>query len=356
MTKPKKAHPYYDYRKALSYNCVFNFIVGGRGLGKTYGAKRLGIRNCLNKGEEFIYLRRYKEELKAARDTFFADIEAEFPNHDARLFGNKGQVSPILIRDNSESETEWKARNKNRVWTTACYFVALSVAQGQKSVAFPKVTLVIFDEFIIERATNSGYLKGEVSALLNFYNTVDRGQDKTRVLLLANSVSIMNPYFAEWEIRPDKLPELSTMKDGFILCHFPDSALFATSIYQTRFGKFIAGTEYADYAIGNQFKDANDTLIEDKTSNAKYKYSLETEAGIFSVWYDMSQSTYFVLSKRPGNERLLTLVSETMDKNKIRVSFTEPVLKSLRSAFNRGSVVFDKPSSRNAFVPVFDRK
>lgn len=356
MTRAKKLHPYYDYRKLWSYNAVINFVVGGRGLGKTYGAKRQGITNCIKRGEEFIYLRRYKEELKAARDTFFADVESEFPNHDARLWGNKGQLSSRMTQEDNESDAEFEKRKKKRKWVTACYFVALSVAQAQKSVAFPKVTLIIFDEFIIEQAANSGYLKNEVTAFLNFYNTVDRGQDKTRCLLLANSVSIMNPYFAKFEIRPDKLPEISTSHDGFICAHFPDSEKFAMSIYETRFGKFIAGTEYADYAVGNQFKDAHDKLIAEKTANAKYKYTLETEQGTFSVWYDMQLGTYFLLSKRPGNERMLTLLPENMDKGKIRVTFTEPVIKSLRAAFNRGSVEFDKPSTRNAFVPIFDRK
>ena len=356
MAKVKKLHPYYDYRKLWSYNAVINFVVGGRGLGKTYGAKRQGIVNCIKRGEEFIYLRRYKEELKAARDTFFADIESEFPDYDSRLHGNKGQISKRLEQRDNETDVEFAKRKKQREWVTACYFIALSVAQSQKSVAFPKVTLIIFDEFIIEAATNTGYLKNEVIAFLNFYNTVDRGQDKTRCLLLANSVSIMNPYFANWEIRPDKLPEISVSHEGFICCHFPDSAKFATSIYQTRFGKFIAGTEYADYAVGNQFKDAHDKLIADKTANAKYKYTLETEQGYFSVWYDISLGTFFVLSKRPGNERVLTMLPENMDKNKIRVTFNEHVIRSLRAAFNRGDVEFDKPSSRNAFTPIFDRK
>lgn len=356
MSRPKKLHPYYDYRKLWSYNAVINFVVGGRGLGKTYGAKRQGIANCIKRGEQFIYLRRYKEELKAARATFFADIEAEFPDWDARIFGSVGQISPRMVRKDTEDDNEWKKRQKNRQWITCCYFVALSVAQSQKSVAFPKVTLIIFDEFIIEQSANVQYLKNEVTAFLNFYNTVDRGQDKTRALLLANSVTIMNPYFAKWEIRPDKMPEISTLYDGFICCHFPDSKDFQNSIYQTRFGKFIAGTEYAEYAVGNQFKDAHDKLIAEKTANAKYKYTLETEEGTFSVWYDMTLGTYFILAKRPGNERVFTLLPENMDKGKIRVSLNEPVLKTLRAAFNRGNVEFEKPSVRNAFVPIFDRK
>lgn len=358
VTIAKKKHPYYDYRRLFSFNAFIMVLCGGRGLGKTYGAKKKGIQDAIKKGEQFIYLRRYLEELKAAKLTFFADIAGAFPDYDCRVNGPVGQISPALVRGEGETDSEWNKRVKGRKWTTVCYFVALSVTQSQKSTSFPLVTLIIFDEFIIERSSNSSYLRKEVEALMNFYNTVDRGQDKTRLLLLANSVSIMNPYFSEWDIQPDQLPEISKHADGDIVCHFPDSKDYQKSIYQTRFGKFISKNmrDYADYAVGNEFKDANDKLISEKTANAKYKYSVETEGGTFSVWYDMGTSTFYILSRRPGNERILTLVPENMDKGKIRVTLNEPLIKSLRSAFNRGKVEFDKPSTRNAFVPIFDRK
>lgn len=36
---------YYEIGKALSYNCLFNFIVGMRGVGKTYAFKRWAIQD-----------------------------------------------------------------------------------------------------------------------------------------------------------------------------------------------------------------------------------------------------------------------------------------------------------------------
>lgn len=40
---------YWDKEKLLSYNCVFNFIVGARGVGKSYAAKDFAIRNNCEK-------------------------------------------------------------------------------------------------------------------------------------------------------------------------------------------------------------------------------------------------------------------------------------------------------------------
>ena len=54
---------YYNIDSALSYNALFTMIMGGRGIGKTYSAKKRAIKNFLAKGEQFVYLRRYKTEL-----------------------------------------------------------------------------------------------------------------------------------------------------------------------------------------------------------------------------------------------------------------------------------------------------
>ena len=43
---------------------------------------------------------------------------------------------------------------------------------AQEHTPYPKVTTIIFDEFIIETGTIH-YLKDEVKALLDFYSTVD---------------------------------------------------------------------------------------------------------------------------------------------------------------------------------------
>ena len=41
---------YYDINKTLSYNTLFNFVVGPRGAGKTYAAKKRAISNFLKRG------------------------------------------------------------------------------------------------------------------------------------------------------------------------------------------------------------------------------------------------------------------------------------------------------------------
>jgi hypothetical protein len=353
----EKQFSYYSFAKILSYNATYNFVPGGRGIGKTYGAKDKGIADAIKSGiangfdncDQFIYLRRYKEELQMSADTFFADIAHKFPDWDFRRVGFEAQISPAGDRE-----------VKRRVWKTIGYFVALSVAQKFKSVAFPRVKLIIYDEFIIEKGVTH-YLPNEAIAFNNFYSTVDRWKDKTRVIFIANSVAITNPFFIHYKIDPALADKNGFLKvnvgesKGFLICHFPDSSQFASEVYQTKFGKFIEGTEYADYAVGNQFADANDALIGDKRYQARYLFTLDTFGVSFSVWYDMMKDKYHCQEKRPKEEIIYTLNKERMSEEKTLMTFSDRPLGMLRNAFNQARVTFDKPQTRNAFFEIYKR-
>lgn len=338
------ALPYYSFDTVFSHNAVYNFVVGARGLGKTYGAKKHVIKSFIRTGNQFIYLRRYKTELNG-RGTFFADIEHEFPEHDFRVNGMHAEVASRRTRG-----------EKKRKWEVMGYFMALSTASNQKSVAYPRVTWILYDEFIIEKGVVQ-YLPGEARAFNDLFSTVDRYKDKTRVIFMANSVSIMNPYFLEYDIKPDQEGEIVKRGDGFIVCHFPESAAFGTAVYATKFGKFIKDSDYADFAVESKFRDNHDNMVAFKPSDAKYFITVETEQGIFSVWVDWITGPYFYIQeKRPkGGEIIFTTVPELMTNGKMLASNSDKLFGYLRSAFRTGKAFFDGPKSRNAFIEVFRR-
>lgn len=342
-----KEHPYYSFLRILSFNAIYMFIVGGRGLGKTYGAKEKVIKDYLKHGAHFVYLRRYKTEMNASKSTFFADIAHAFPDYIFRVVGNEAQIARANV-----------AKGEKNAWTTFGFFVTLSTGQSQKGKSFHLVRTIIFDEFIIEKGLVQ-YLPDETTVFNNFYSTVDRWQDKTRVFFLANSVSIMNPYFLKYGIEPDKADEGGFIRKagGFIAVHFPDSKLFAMSVFQTAFGKFIAATdeEYADYAVSNTFNDNNDNLLAPKDPKSRYRYTIETKAGSFSVWYNLFTREYTIQEKLPKKETVFTLVPEKMGENKTLLVYGDKLMQQLRAAFRSARITFDNPTTRNVFIEVFKR-
>lgn len=344
FTPPKKVHPYYDFGPILSRNGVYNFLVGGRGLGKTYGALKRSIRRYVDRGRQFIYMRRYKDELIPVRENLFSAVSVEFPDWDFRVNGSVLEIAPVSDRD-----------AKKRDWRTMGYLIALSVAQQYKSVPYPDVETIIFDEFIIEKGAVH-YLPNEAALFNNFYSTVDRWQDKTIVFFLANAVSLTNPYFIEYMIIPGKDDEWFRLRDGFIVCHFPKDGAFADSVSKTRFGQFIKDTDYEKYAVGNEFADGHATLVGIKNPKARYQFTLENRLGKFSIWEDVLGAKWYATRKHPGNPLEFTLVPENVSEDKTLLLYTTDMVGRLRAAFSEGRIWFDNPGTRNMFLDLFRRQ
>ena len=339
MSKSPKAFDYYNYDALFSRGGVYNMVVGGRGLGKTFGAKEFVIRDAIKRGNQFIYLRRYQPEM-SVKNTFFADIAYKFPEYEFRVNGMSAQMKNIGADNNT--------------YKTIGHFAVLSKAQAVKSASYPTVKTIIFDEFILEKGY-ARYLPSEVDIFNGFYSTVDRNQDKTRVLFLANSVSIMNPYFIEYNIEPET--EWVRKFEGFVIAHFPEAESFANQVKQTRYGKFIANTAYGDYAVGNKFADNHKFLIGSKTPEAKYYFTLDTRQGSMSVWLDQSvfPNVYYVTTKTPPDPNVWVMDIDLMREGKTLVQYSDKKLQYIRTAYGRANVKFDNPQLRNGFLRIFKR-
>ena len=342
---------FYDYGPLLSRNATYNVVIGPRGDGKSYGAKWRVMKNAVEKDEQFILIRRFKTEL-AGRSTFFDDIHRNFatkyPGFSFRVNGERAEIlRPGAVTD----------KGKER-WETIGYFFALSQAQAKKSIAFPNVTTIIFDEFIIDKGALH-YLPNEVKAFHDFYITVDRYQERTKVFFISNTVSIMNPYFIEWQIKPASDVEWIMKGEGdakgFVCCHFIRDHAFSKEVKSTRMGQFIAGTEYSDYAVDGVFLDNGMELLKSKPANARYYATIETSTGIFSWWIDHDLGQFYVQEKRPKQEMIWTLVPEKMTESKVFILPSDKSLQQLRSAFSRGRLFFSSAQARNAFVGVMKR-
>lgn len=331
---------YYDFGPVLSHNPLVAMVVGGRGIGKSYGAKKLCIDDYLKNGWQFMYARRYKPELAKASRQFFDDIAAAYPEWQFRSNGSEAQIAP-----RSSGKTSWQ---------TFGYFASLSTVQTLKSVPYPRVKRIVVDEFIPERGAVQ-YLPSEHEVVMNLLNTVDRHQDKTQMIMLANAVSIMNPHFLAYGIEP-KPGKITKYADGLIAVDFPSSSEYNNAVAGTRTARLFAQHyEYNSYATNNEFADNAPTLIARKTAGAKYKWTIEVRNGIFSVWRDDYDNHYYVQAKRPKNELIITMEARSMSDNKMLVTYSDLPLGLMRTAFRHARMSFDSPTTRNAMTEIFRR-
>lgn len=326
---------YYSLDRLLSYGAMFNIAVGARGLGKTYACKRRAISRALDKGEEFVYLRRFQTELKHS-GTFFNDIRCEFPEWEFRVNGRTAEARP-------------RGSNDKDAWATIGYFLALTAGATLKSVSYPNVCTLIFDEFIIEEGTRH-YLPAEVDTFLDLYSTIDRNNDRVKVFMLSNAVRCVNPYFIEWRIQTGKA--FQRRGGGYLVCELIDNEAFAGEVSSTRFGKFIKETspEYASYAIDNLFSDDTGDLLGKKPPEAHLIATLRTRTGEVSLWYD--DTLWYVQRKLPRdcNVRLAYKV-RARDGERVQTK-GEGYMAVLVHAIKDGRVRFDSIESRETIWSV----
>ena len=74
---------------------------------------------------------------------------------------------------------------------------ALSENEHNKSISYPKVTTILFDEFL----TNKLYLNDEFVLFMNTISTIVRQRTDVKIFMLGNTVNKYCPYFAEMGLK-----------------------------------------------------------------------------------------------------------------------------------------------------------
>lgn len=191
---------FYNIQNMLNTVADYKYLMGGRNIGKSYQVKLTLLKKAFDTGSEFIYLRRYKEDMKNQLVTdYFADMNiAEITNGVySEIYTYQGNIY-FINRDEAGKPTD-----KKLIGRAHC----LSTAEHQKSIMYPKVNDVIFEEFIPEKGV---YLQNEPSKLLSYISTIARTR-KIVVWLIGNTISKLSPYFDAWGLNRTHKQKLGTI-------------------------------------------------------------------------------------------------------------------------------------------------
>lgn len=330
---------YYDYNKLMSYNFLLAFVIGERGVGKTFGAKKKLLQNFLNKGEEFIYLRRYKTELDLALTTFWDDLISQecFPDHTLQV-------------KKSKKITTFTCDNK-----TCGYAVPLSTSNILKSTSFPKVKYIVYDEFLIDNSGTYHYLKNEVTMLLDIIETVGRLRD-IKVILLGNAISVTNPFFAYFDIDLPYNSEFRTFKDGLIVVNYIKNLAYRKAKEKTRFGQLIKGTNYGNYAIDNKMLRDNSHFIEKRPPESKFCGVLIINGNFIGIWTAANGYIYLSSKYDPNTTSKFALDFDDHTENTILTNARENLYMNIAlRAYKQGLLRFENQQVKNISTLVFNK-
>lgn len=193
MTKKAQKFRFYDVQHLVDeYPKAFYYVViGERSNGKTYSALHLALKNYFEKGEQFAYLRRFGEDIRKKQ------LSNLFASHE-----ENGEIAKMSNGEwTSVDYTGGKFRlmkideNNDIVYSEEPIGHAfdLNSMEHYKSISFPKITTVIFDEFL----TRYSYLPNEFILFTNSLSTIIRQRVNVKIFMLGNTVNKYAPYFSE---------------------------------------------------------------------------------------------------------------------------------------------------------------
>lgn len=332
---------YWDIRKTLSYNCLFNFIISLRGGGKTYGTLKYCVDKYLKEKKQgrlwqFVYVRRQENELKkltiSRGGRLFNDIRKEFPGHILKAESN------VLYCDGEECG----------------YAIQLSNAFTQKSDPHPNVQMIIFDEFIAVK--QSSYLNDEVTKFLELYESIARpGTDHpvVRVFFLGNAVTQMNPYFDYFRLERPYAGEFKRFgSTNDILVQDVDVPELQEDKHRSRFGQLIQGTEYASYSIDNEWLEDNTDFIQKKTKDCEYRMSIRYNNQWIGIWFDTIDWIYYIsmdVDLQNPNKYSATTQDHKPNVMLIKNAKRMASFKHIIDSYNMGAIRYESVKLKNWF-------
>lgn len=338
---------YYDYDKVMGYGATFNFLITSRGLGKTYGAIKMAVKDFLKNGHEFIYLRRYKTEITSASKHLFdaLNLNKEFKDYTLLCEGNK-----FFIQKHKSDDDDEKPEKQ-----LIGYAIALSTANILKSTNFSSVRTIIYDEFLLGPGVFH-YLPNEVEAFLDFYETVSRMRD-VRVFFLGNAITQSNPYFNYFRLTLPYNSNFKTFKNGLIVVNYATNADYVEAKKITKFGQLIAGTHYSDYAIENDWLSDDEAFIEKKVGYCKNVSVVKLNGKMYGIWRSTENKRYYISEDYdPCNICIMSLDKADHDEETVLMSArTNPFFKFVIENFRVGNVRFESINIKNEFLNIINK-
>lgn len=318
---------YYSNGQLLSYHYFLNFIIGHRGVGKSYDFKKWSIRDFLKSGKQFVWVRRYKQETKKIKQ-FFDDVGKEFPNNNLQVKG--GDKDGVFMVDGK----------------VAGYYLTLSISTSYKSIPFPNVDKIIFDEFLIDKSTYR-YMSNEVIILLELIDTIFRDRDDVKgVFCLGNNISFTNPYFLYFGILAFSG---RFYKKGEVLVECYRNEIYIENKKSTRFGRLVNGTTYGDYAIENKSLKDDNTFIEKRPNDAQFRFLVKYKYFTIGYWLDAQNGLLYACREYdPKTHAKYCLTREDHEPNLYLIkNLRNTHINDLKFMFQNGLLRFSDSQVKN---------
>lgn len=162
-----------------------------RGPGKSYQTKCEAIDRWLETGKQFGLIRRLDNQLTIDKvSEYWTDMTEYFTEKAHAVFPN---FESFVIVPRTGKWTVYgmeEGTSKKEPLGVIGYYFAVNCAERYKSVSYPDIDFVIFEEFMSE---SHSYLAGEFDKLMSIISTIKRRRTDFVIYMLGNTVDMNCP-------------------------------------------------------------------------------------------------------------------------------------------------------------------
>ena len=290
---------YLDIHTLLARGLPFNFAVGGRATGKTYGS----LKECIDADRRFLFLRRTQAQADIVTRPEFSpfkkiceDMEIDITSFPVTKYNS----AFCYYTENNEGK-------KVPEGAPIGYSAALSTFSNIRGFDASDIDLMIFDEFIPERHERP--IKNEFEALMNCYETVNRnrelqGNKPVQLLCLANANDVANPVFVGFNLVRKATSMLAKKQEVYIdnsrgIClYMLQKSPISEEKRNTVLYKATEGTRFSEMALDNQFSFNDMGMV---TSRPLKEFNPVCCISKICIYKHKSDGTYYVSMHHSGS-------------------------------------------------------
>lgn len=338
---------YYNPQKILSMKDLdgeepsIYMITTNRSAGKTTTFLKKALADFTNDGSKVVLIYRYTYELNSSAD-IFKDVLKLYPKYGKLMTcisHAKGLFYEIFLDKISFG-----------------YAIPLSNPDALKkySPIFAEVNNIIFDEFQTETGK---YLNKEMQKIQSVYLTIARGGGQqsrhVKLFMLGNMVSIMNPYFINFDIHKRLKNNTNFMRGSGWVAEFGFNESASIAIKNNSFFKAFQKDDYMSYSTEKVYLHDADIFIEKPSGRAKYIFTLMHDGNAFGIREFFDDGVLYV-SHKPDNscKQIVAFKASDHNQNTIMLNHFSYLWKNIRDAFNNGYLRFDDIKSKSAIFDI----
>lgn len=173
---------YYDLSNILQYQGQYYIIFGSRSTGKSYAVDKLCLDNFYQNGEQFVVCKRYQEDMKSSICSSMFSPLYDYVREQYGYYIRYYQGKWLTSQDETLPINQWEVMG---------YSQSLNNVDRYKGSQYPKVTTIVFEEFMSMRGD---YLPNEVNLFINLVSTIVRKRTNVKVFMLGNTITKYSPY------------------------------------------------------------------------------------------------------------------------------------------------------------------